>query len=131
MQWIGTDAIQLCDNMKSWYLELSFPSSKKGWHKKWFYLYDPIGSLPTYSADRLGVVALPSWKGDLMNEHLKLTERLLKRITSLKNAGLTGLAGGPHIPTTSRASPEGAGHPNVGLHQSEGFIDGGGRIPSH
>ena len=32
MQWIGADTIQLCNNLKSWYLELSFPTLEKGWH---------------------------------------------------------------------------------------------------
>ena len=61
-------------------------------HRKWFYLYDPTGSLPAYSADRLGEVAFLSWKGCLTDERLKLAERLLEQITSLKNAGLTGQA---------------------------------------
>jgi hypothetical protein len=92
MQRIGAAAIQLCDNMKSRYLELSFPSSEKEWHKKWFYLYDPTGSLPAYLADHLGAVALPSWKGGPTDERLKLVERLLERITFVKNAGLMGQA---------------------------------------
>jgi hypothetical protein len=76
--------------MKSRYLELSLPSSEKGWHRKWFYLYDPTRSLPAYLAYRLGAVALPSWKGSPMDERLKLVERLLERITFVKNAGLMG-----------------------------------------
>jgi hypothetical protein len=48
MQWIGAIAIQLHNNLKLWYLELSFPTLEKGWHWKWFYLFDPSGlSQPT------------------------------------------------------------------------------------
>ena len=44
VQWIGAAAIQLRNNLKLWYLELLFPTSKKGCHRKWFYLFDPIRS---------------------------------------------------------------------------------------
>lgn len=44
---IGVAVIQLRNNMKPRYLELPFPSSKKGWHRKWFYLFDPTRLLPT------------------------------------------------------------------------------------
>jgi hypothetical protein len=62
VQWIGTAAIQLCNNLKSRYLELSFPTSEKGWHQKFFYLSDPSGSLLAYSLDRIGPVTPSSWK---------------------------------------------------------------------
>jgi hypothetical protein len=45
VQWISTAAIQLRNNLKSRYLELSFPTSENGWHWKSFYLSDPSGSL--------------------------------------------------------------------------------------
>ena len=54
MQQIGVVAIQLRNNLKLRYLELSLPTSKKGWHRKWFYLLDPARSLSAYSPDHLG-----------------------------------------------------------------------------
>ena len=62
MQRISVGAIQLCSNLNLWYLELSFPTSEKGWHRKWFYLSDPSVSLLAYSPDRLGPVVPLSWK---------------------------------------------------------------------
>jgi hypothetical protein len=90
MQWISTTAIQLCNNLKLWYLELSFPSSEKGWHQKWFYLSDPSGSLSTYSPNRLGTVTPLSWESMPEGPTLKVAEGLLSRITALKDAGLSG-----------------------------------------
>ena len=49
VQRIGATAIQLCNNLKSQYIELAFPTSEKGWHQKWFYLSDPSGSLLAFS----------------------------------------------------------------------------------
>lgn len=60
MQWIGAATIQLRNNLKLRYLEVSFPTSEKGLHRKWFYLSDPSGSLQAYSPDRLGPVTPPS-----------------------------------------------------------------------
>jgi hypothetical protein len=54
VQRIGAAAIQLCNNLKLWYLKLSFPTSEKGWHWKWFYLSDPSRSPLAFSPDRLG-----------------------------------------------------------------------------
>jgi hypothetical protein len=74
VQWIGVTAIQLRNNLKSWYLELSFPTSEKGWHWKSFYLSDPSGSLLAYSLDRLGPMTPSSWKSLPKGHALKVTE---------------------------------------------------------
>lgn len=59
VQRIGAATIQLRNNLKLRYLELSFPTSEKGWHRKWFFLSNPSESLPAYSPDRLGPMTLP------------------------------------------------------------------------
>ena len=64
----------MCNNLKLWYLELSFPTYEKGWHQKRFYLPNPSGSLPAYSPDHLGTVAQPSWKMVLEGPTVEVTE---------------------------------------------------------
>ncbi|CAD6265834.1 unnamed protein product [Miscanthus lutarioriparius] len=75
VQRISVAAIHLCNNLKLRYLELSFPTSKKGWHRKWFYLLDPFGSLPSYSPDHLGLVAPLSWKRVLEGPALEVADK--------------------------------------------------------
>ena len=74
----------------SQYLELSFPTSKKGWHRKLFYLFDPSRSLPAYSLERLGPAMPFSCKSLLDGPTLEVTDGLLGQITALKDVGLTG-----------------------------------------
>jgi hypothetical protein len=89
-QWIGAATIQLRNNLKSRYLELSFPNSEKGWHRKWFYLSNPSGSFSANSVDRLGAMAPPSWKSILEGPALEVVKGLLNRVTTLKDARVTG-----------------------------------------
>lgn len=77
IQWISAATIQLRNNLKSWYLELSFPTLEKGWHGKWFYLFDPSGALPAYSPDHLGPVMPLSWKSLPEGPALEATKGLL------------------------------------------------------
>jgi hypothetical protein len=77
MQQISATTIQLRNNLKLRYLELSFPTSEKRWHQKWFYLFDPSRSLPMYSPDCLGLVAPPYWKSTLEGHNFEVTEGLL------------------------------------------------------
>lgn len=78
--------------MKTRYLDLTFLTLEKGWHPKWFYLSDPIGSLPAYSPDRMGPVMPLSWKSLPEGLTLEVAEGLLGRTTMLKDARLTGRA---------------------------------------
>lgn len=77
MQRISTAAIQLRNNLKLRYLELSFPTSGKVSHRRWFYLSDPSRSLLAYSPNRLWPMTPPSWKRMLEGSTLEVAEGLL------------------------------------------------------
>lgn len=86
---VDVTAIQLRNNLKSWYLELSFCTLEKGWHWKWFYLSGPFGSFLANSTDRLGPMAPPSWNSILEGPTLEVTEGILNQVTTLKDARVT------------------------------------------
>ena len=77
VQRIGPTAIQLHNNLKLWYLELSFPTLEKGWHRKWFYLSNPSKSLLAHSLDPLGPMMPLSRKSVPEGPALGVTDGLL------------------------------------------------------
>jgi hypothetical protein len=70
------------------YIPAVLVSSNKGWHRRWFYLRNDDGRLPSFS-QRVVTAVGSNWRYGAPRERQKNLEPLLKALEELREGGLT------------------------------------------
>jgi hypothetical protein len=80
--------LQLRQSRASQYIPVVLASSNKGWQRRWFYLRNDDGRLPSFS-QRVVTVAADAWRYGTPHDRQKNLEPLLKALEALRKGGLT------------------------------------------
>jgi hypothetical protein len=92
------------------YIPAVLASSNKGWQRRWFYLRNDDGRLPSFSR-RVVTAAADNWRYGTPRERQKNLQPLLKALEELREGGLTaaGVVAAIHhrrvLPLTERRLP--------------------------
>jgi hypothetical protein len=84
----GGCILQLRQSRASQYIPAVLASSNKGWQRRWFYLRNDDGRLPSFS-QRVVTVASDAWRYGTPHDRQKNLEPLLKALEVLWKWGLT------------------------------------------
>jgi hypothetical protein len=84
----GGCILQLRQSQASQYIPAILASSNKGWQRRWFYLRNDDGRLPSFS-QRVVTVATDAWRYGTLHDRQKNLEPLLKALEALRKGGLT------------------------------------------
>jgi hypothetical protein len=84
----GGCILQLRQARASQYIPVVLASSNKGWQRRWFYLRNDDGRLPSFS-QRVVTVAADAWLYGTPHDRQKNLEPLLKALEVLRKGGLT------------------------------------------
>jgi hypothetical protein len=105
------------------YIPAVLASSNKGWQRRWFYLRNDDGRLPSFS-QRVVTVAADNWCYGTPHDRQKNLQPLLKALEELRKGGLTaaGVVAAIHhrrvLPLTGRRLPLWEMTPGVDLEGS-------------
>jgi hypothetical protein len=80
--------LQLRQARASQYIPAILASSNKGWQRRWFYLRNDDGRLPSFS-QRVVTVAADAWRYGTPHDRQKNLQPLLKALEVLRKGGLT------------------------------------------
>jgi hypothetical protein len=80
--------LQLRQSRAPQYIPAVLASSNKGWQRRWFYLRNDDGRLPSFS-QRVVTVAADAWRYGTPHDRQKNLEPLLKALEALQKGGLT------------------------------------------
>jgi hypothetical protein len=80
--------LQLRQSRASQYIPAVLASSNKGWQRRWFYLRNDDGRLPSFS-QRVVTAAADAWRYGTPHDRQKNLEPLLKALEVLRKGGLT------------------------------------------
>jgi dihydrodipicolinate synthase/N-acetylneuraminate lyase len=92
------------------YIPAILASSNKGWQRRWFYLRNDDGRLPSFS-QRVVTAANENWRYEAPRDRQKNLQPLLKALEELREKGLTaaGVVAAIHrrrvLPLTERRLP--------------------------
>jgi hypothetical protein len=95
-------------------------SSNKGWQRRWFYLRNDDGRLPSFS-QRVVTAAGSNWRYGAPRDRQKNLHPLLEALQELRDGGLTARGGGRRHPPSEGAPFDGAAAAAFG-------DDAGGRL---
>jgi hypothetical protein len=84
----GGCILQLRQARASQYIPAILASSNKGWQRRWFYLRNDDGRLPSFS-QRVVTVAADAWRYGTPHDRQKNLQPLLKALEVLRKGGLT------------------------------------------
>jgi hypothetical protein len=84
----GGCILQLRQSRALQYIHIILASSNKGWQRRWFYLRNDDGRLPSFS-QRVVTVAVDAWRYGTPHDRQKNLEPLLKALEVLRIGGLT------------------------------------------
>jgi hypothetical protein len=84
----GGCILQLRQARAPQYILAILASSNKGWQRRWFYLQNDDGSLPSFS-QRVVTVATDAWCYETPHDRQKNLQPLLKALEVLRKGGLT------------------------------------------
>jgi hypothetical protein len=84
----GGCILQLRQARASLYIPTVLASSNKGWQRRWFYLRNDDGRLPSFS-QRVVTVAADAWRYRTSHDRQKNLEPLFKALEVLRKGGLT------------------------------------------
>jgi hypothetical protein len=84
----GGCILQLRQARASQYIPAILASSNKGWQRRWFYLRNDDGRLPSFS-QRVVTVAANAWRYGTPHDRQKNLQPLLKALEVLRKGGLT------------------------------------------
>jgi hypothetical protein len=108
------------------YIPAILASSNKGWQRRWFYLRNDVGRLPSFS-QRVVTAASDNWRYGAPHERQKNLQPLLKALEELREGGLTvvGVVAAIHhrrvLPLTERRLPLWEMTPGVDLEGLQMF----------
>jgi hypothetical protein len=106
----GGCILQLRQARAPQYIPAILASSNKGWQRRWFYLRNDDGRLPSFS-QRVVTVAADAWRYGTPHDRQKNLQPLLKALEVLRKGGLTaaGVVAAIHrrrvLPLTERRLP--------------------------
>jgi hypothetical protein len=86
--WAGGCILQLRQAWAQQYIPAILASSNKGWQRRWFYLRNDDGRLPSFS-QRVVTAASSNWRYGAPREKQKNLQPLLKALEELREGGLT------------------------------------------
>jgi hypothetical protein len=86
--WAGGCILQLRQARASQYIPAILASSNKGWQRRWFYLRNDDGRLPSFS-QRVVTAAADTWRYGTPHDRQKNLQPLLKALEGLRKGGLT------------------------------------------
>jgi hypothetical protein len=84
----GGCILQLRQARAQQYIPAIHVSSNKGWQRRWFYLWNDDGRLPSFS-QRVVTAAGSNWRYGAAREKQKNLQPLLKALQELRDGGLT------------------------------------------
>jgi hypothetical protein len=84
----GGCILQLRQARAPQYIPAILASSNKGWQRRWFYLRNDDGRLPSFS-QRVVIVAADAWRYRTPHDRQKNLQPLLKALEVLRKGGLT------------------------------------------
>jgi hypothetical protein len=84
----GGCILQLRQARAPQYIPAILASSNKGWQRRWFYLRNDDGRLPSFS-QRVVIVAADAWRYETPHDRQKNLQPLLKALEVLRKGGLT------------------------------------------
>jgi hypothetical protein len=84
----GGCILQLRQARAQQYIPAILVSSNKGWQRRWFYLWNDDGRLPSFS-QRVVTAAGSNWRYGAAREKQKNLQPLLKALQELRDGGLT------------------------------------------
>jgi hypothetical protein len=84
----GGYILQLRQSRASQYIPAILASSNKGWQRRWFYLRNDDGRLPSFS-QRVVTVTADAWRYGTPHDRQKNLEPLLRALEVLQKGGLT------------------------------------------
>jgi hypothetical protein len=108
--WAGGCILQLRQARALQYIPAILASSNKGWQRRWFYLRNDDGRLPSFS-QRVVTAAVDNWRYGTPRDRQKNLQPLLKALEELREGGLTaaGVVAAIHrrrvLPLTERRLP--------------------------
>jgi hypothetical protein len=108
--WASGCILQLRQARAPQYIPAILASSNKGWQRRWFYLRNDDGRLPSFS-QRVVTVAANAWRYGTPHDRQKNLQPLLKAMEVLRKGGLTaaGVVAAIHrqrvLPLTERWLP--------------------------
>jgi hypothetical protein len=85
---VGGCILQLRQARALQYIPAVLASSNKGWQRRWFYLRNDDGRLPSFS-QRVVTIAADNWHNGAPRERQKNLQPLLKALEELREGGLT------------------------------------------
>jgi hypothetical protein len=106
----GGYILQLRQSRAPQYIPAILTSSNKGWQRRWFYLRNDDGRLPSFS-QRVVTAAADNWRYGTPHDRQKNLQPLLKALGELRKGGLTaaGVVAAIHrrrvLPLTERRLP--------------------------
>jgi hypothetical protein len=106
----GGCILQLRQSWAPQYIPAILASSNKGWQRRWFYLRNDDGRLPSFS-QRVVTAAADNWRYETPHDRQKNLQPLLKALGELRKGGLTaaGVVAAIHrrrvLPLTERQLP--------------------------
>jgi hypothetical protein len=120
----GGCILQLRQARAQLYIPAILASSNKGWQRRWFYLRNDDGRLPSLS-QRVVTTAGTNWRYGAPRERQKNLQPLLEALQELRDGGLTatGVVASIHrrrvLPLTERRLPLSVMMPGVNLEGSQ------------
>jgi hypothetical protein len=102
--------LQLRQAREQQYIPAILVSSNKGWQRRWFYLRNDDGRLPSFS-QRVVTAAGSNWRYGAVREKQENLQSLLEALQELRDGGLTaaGVVAAIHrrrvLPLTERRLP--------------------------
>jgi hypothetical protein len=84
----GGCTFQLRPGRMQQYIPATLMSSNKGWQRRWFYLWNDDGRLPSFS-QRVVTAADSNWRWGATHEKQEMLQPLLDTLQKLRDEGLT------------------------------------------
>jgi hypothetical protein len=86
--WAGGCTLQLRQGRAQQYIPAILVSSNKGWQRRWFYLWNDDGRLPSFS-QRVVTAAGSNWRWGATRERQEKLQPILQALQTLQDGGLT------------------------------------------
>jgi hypothetical protein len=120
----GGCTLQLRQGRAQQYIPAILVSSNKGWQRRWFYLRNDDGRLPSFS-QRVVTVVGSNWRWGATHEKQEKLQPVLEALQRLRDGGLTaaGVVSATHrrrvLPLAERRLPLSEMKPRVDLEGSQ------------
>jgi hypothetical protein len=120
----GGCTLQLRQGRAQQYIPATLVSSNKGWQRRWFYLWNDDGRLPSFS-QRVVTAGGSNWRWGATREKQEMLQPIMQALQKLRDGGLTaaGVVAAIHrrrvLPLAERRLPLSEMKPGVDLEGSQ------------